>query len=404
MVGRATSARAVDALKAEGRHAIGDGLYLQITPAGRSWLFRYTGPSGKRREMGLGAYPGTTLAEARQGLADARKVLRLGECPLDRRNRSTAALRAEKRMVCFRDAAEAYIDAHKAGWKNPKHAAQWPATLEAYAYPVLSKLPVDAITQAHVLEVLRPIWTSKPETAARVRGRLELVLDAAKAAGQRQGENPARWRGHLDKLLPARNKVRVPKHHAALPYRAIPAFLAALRAETGMAARCLELVILTATRTGEAIGARWEEIDLDDAVWIIPAERMKAGREHRVPLSNPALALLRTLAEAGRDGFVFPGGRAGKPLSNMAMAMLLKRMEQPAVTVHGFRSTFRDWVAELTSHPHEIAEAALAHVVRDKVVAAYQRGDLLARRRVLMEDWAAFCAGQASGNVVRMRA
>lgn len=300
-----------------------------------------------------------------------------------------------------------YIAANEAGWRNAKHRAQWVATLEAYAYPHMGDLPAGAVETAHVMAALEPIWREKPETASRLRGRIEAVLDYAKARGWREGENPARWRGHVANMLPARGKVAKVKHHAALPWREIGGFMATLRAGSGLAARALELAILTAARSGEVLNARWSEIDLEEAVWTVPAERMKAGREHRVPLSAPAVALLRELLplrDAERGDWVFPGARPGRPLSNMALEMLLRRMKRSDLTAHGFRSTFRDWCAEQTAFDRDTAEMALAHVVRDKVEAAYRRGDVFEKRRRLMDEWAAFCAKPpASGEVVPIR-
>ncbi len=311
---------------------------------------------------------------------------------------------------------------HRASWKNPVHARQWPATLESYVYPVLGALPVQAVDAGLVMQVLEPIWAAKPETASRVRGRIESILDYAAARGWRESENPARWRGHFDKLLPAPSKAKravrqttgPEEHHAALPYAEIAAFLAELRRQPGMAARALEFLILTAARTGEVIGARWEEFDLTAKVWTIPADRMKAGKEHRVPLSDAALAIVAELAkerrgdpgsEAGK-GFVFAGGVAGRPLSNMAMLVLLRRMKRDDLTVHGFRSTFRDWAAERTGFPAEVAEMALAHTVADAVERAYRRGDLFEKRRQLMDAWAMFCTTSpaAGGQVLPIRA
>jgi integrase len=296
--------------------------------------------------------------------------------------------------MTFKESAAMYVASHRAGWRNPKHAAQWQATLATYAEPVIGGLSVQAIDTALVLKVLEPIWTTKPETAGRVRGRIESILDWAKARGYRAGENPARWRGHLDKLLPGRSKVRRVEHHAALPYAELPGFLVSLREQEGIAARALEFAILTAARTGEVIGARWSEMDLVGKNWTLPAARMKAGREHRVPLSDRALAILREMQphRQAEDAFVFPGGKNRRPLSNMAFLMLLRRMGRGDVTVHGFRSSFRDWAAERTKFPAEVAEMALAHTVSDKTVAAYNRSDLYERRRRLMAAWTTFCS------------
>jgi integrase len=291
--------------------------------------------------------------------------------------------------------SETYTAPHKAGWRNEKHKYQWPATLQAYAYPVIGALPVQAVDTALVLRVLEAIWTSKSEAASRVRQRIENVLDFAKVRGYREGENPARWRGHLDKLLPARSRVRQVEHLAALPYPHLPDFLASLRQRDAVAARALEFLILTAARTGEVIGARWSEIDLLDKTWTIPADRMKARREHRVPLSARAIAILQDVQAAGQivdeDAYVFPGPRVGKPLSNMAFLMLLRRMQIDDLTVHGFRATFKTWASERTSFQNEIVEAALAHIVGDKVEQAYRRGDMFEKRRRLMQQWATFC-------------
>jgi len=272
-----------------------------------------------------------------------------------------------------------------------KHKEQWPNTLNTYAGPVFGSLPVQAIDVGLVMKALEPIWQTKPETASRLRGRIEAVLDWATAREYRKGENPARWRGHLDKLLPARSKVRKVEHHSALPYDELADFIVALRGQEGVASRALEFLILTAARTGEVIGARWDEVDLEEKIWVVPAARMKAGREHRVPLSAAAVAVLEEMSEIRESDFVFPGGKKGKPLSNMAMLAVLKRMERSELTAHGFRSSFRDWAAEQTNFPHEVAEMALAHTVGDKVEAAYRRGDLFQKRQQIMEAWARFC-------------
>jgi integrase len=315
-------------------------------------------------------------------------------------SRGTKANIAAAKAVTFDECATAYIASHRAGWRNAKHAAQWTSTLETYASPVFGKVPVQAVDVALVMRVLEPLWSVKPETASRVRGRIESILDWAKVRGHRDGENPARWRGHLDHLLPARSKVRKIKHHAALPYGDVPVFMVALRGREAVAARALEFAILTAARTGEVLGTKWSEIDLTAAVWTVPALRMKAGAEHRVPLSAPALAVLRAM-EKLRDGdFVFPGDRHAT-LSNMSMLMLLRRMGHADLTAHGFRSTFRDWAAECTSFANEVAEMALAHAIDDKTEAAYRRGALFERRRRLMQAWADFCTGvHERGNVV----
>jgi integrase len=390
-----------------GMYCDGGGLWLRVaSPTARSWVYRYM-LDRKPHEMGLGKYPEITLAEARSRAAEARKLKAYGKDPLVEREAVRAALQADAaKAVTFKDAAERYIAAHRMGWRNAKHAAQWEATLATYAEPTMGALAVQAIDTGLVLKVLEPIWTDKPETASRLRGRIEAVLDWARVRGYRDGENPARWRGHLDKLLPARAKVKMVQHHTALSFEQLPDFIAALRNEEGMAARALEFAILTAARTGEVLGAQWGEIDLAEKIWIVPAERMKAHREHRVPLSKPALAILKALKKDAStdDDFVFASGSPDRPLSNMAMLMLLRRMGHEELTVHGFRSTFRDWCAERTAFPSEVAEMALAHTVSDKVEAAYRRGDLFAKRRALMEQWATASATPIkAGKVVLMR-
>jgi integrase len=279
------------------------------------------------------------------------------------------------------------------GWRNPKHAAQWEATLATYADPIIGRLPLQSIDMALVLKVLEPIWSSKPETAGRLRGRIEAVLDWSKVHGYREGDNPARWRGHLDVILPARSKVSKVKHHAAMPYKFVPKFLTELHGQEGIAARTLEFAILTAARTGEALGAQWSEFNLRETIWVVPKERMKANVEHRVPLSTPALSILEQMLERAGDpdGFVFFGGKADKPLSNMSLLMTLRRMGRDGLTAHGFRSSFRDWCSERTNVPAAVAELALAHTVGDKTIAAYSRSDLFERRRRLMNQWATFC-------------
>jgi integrase len=321
----------------------GGGLYLQITASGaKSWVFRYR-EAGRLRELGLGAAHTFTLAEARKRATEQRKLRADGIDPIEHRHaqRSKAKLDAAKAMT-FRQCAQAYMDAHRKAWKNDKHAAQWPASLTTYAYPVFGDLPVASIDVALVTKALEPIWQSKTETASRLRGRIETVLDWATARGYRHGDNPARWRGHLDKLLPARAKVQRVEHHAALPYAEIGAFMAQLREQEGMSALALQFLILTATRTSEVLNATWAEINLDSAVWTIPADRMKARREHRVPLSKPTIALLRQLSAHRIGDFIFPSAKPSRPLSNMAMLKLLERMGRADLTVHGFRSTFRD--------------------------------------------------------------
>jgi integrase len=389
------TALAVDNASEPGMYADGDGLYLRVTEdKTKNWVLRYM-LNGRPRWMGLGPLKLFGLKEARAKALDARRLRYDGVDPIEARalRRAKARLDAAK-AITFKQCADSYINAHRAGWRNGKHAAQWEATLATYAEPVIGSLPVQAIDTALVLRVLEPVWTTKPETAGRVRGRIEAILDFAKARTWREGENPARWRGHLDKLLPARGKVRRVEHHAALPYAELPGFLLALREQEGVAARALEFAVLTAARTGETIGARWSEIDLLDKTWTVPAARMKAGREHRVPLSARALAILEEISAHRKadDGFVFAGGKPGLPLSNMAFLMLLRRMERGDLTAHGFRATFKTWASERTAFQNEIIEAALAHVVGSKVEQAYQRGDMFEKRRRLMDAWARYCA------------
>lgn len=381
----------------------GLGLWLQVTPTGaKSWIFRYT-RDGKAREMGLGATHTISLAEARELALACRQQLQRGVDPLGEREaaRLAAKLEAAKAMS-FDQCAAAYIEAHRAGWKNAKHASQWENTIATYASPIIGALPVAAIDTPLVMKVIEPIWQTKAETAARLRGRIESILDWATVRELRQGDNPARLRGHLDHLL-AKRLASSRGHHAALPYDQIGSFMADLRKQEGIAARALEFLILTAARTGEVIGARWEEFDLTAGVWTIPAERMKAKKEHRVPLSARALEIIGAQGEPG--DFVFAGRRAGQPLSNMALMMTLRRMGRTDLTAHGFRSTFRDWAAEQTAYPHEVAEMALAHTVGNKVEAAYRRGDLYQKRVGIMRDWAKRCdqADATAGSVSPIR-
>ncbi|HME25958.1 MAG TPA: integrase arm-type DNA-binding domain-containing protein [Acetobacteraceae bacterium] len=405
-MGRINSAR-LRTLTKPGMYGDGGGLYLRVRgPEHRSWLYRYK-VGGRGHLLGLGSLADVSLAEAREAAAAARKLVRQGEDPIQNKRAEWARRAAEAGLHTFSEVAAAYIGAHEAGWRNAKHRQQWRNTLDQYAMPVMGALPVRQITTAEVTRVLEPIWREKPETATRLRGRIEAVLDYAAARSWRTGENPARWRGHLANLLPARGKIARVEHHAALPWREIGSFMTALASQEGAAALALRFAVLTAARTGEVLGMRWGEVDVLNAVWTVPAARMKAGREHRVPLSAPALDVLRAVTKLGTasDAFVFPGARRGKPLSSMAMLMLLRRMGRGDLTAHGFRSTFRDWCAETTAYPREVAEAALAHTLRDKVEAAYQRGDLMEKRRRLMAEWAAFCAQPATtGEVVPIRA
>ncbi len=396
-----------------GRHADGGGLHLLVKQTGaRSWVYRFM-LKGKARDVGLGAAAGPgliTLAAARDKASGLRLQVKAGIDPLAERNRVAAeslaaAQAAQIAGITFKSVADAYIAANEGSWRNAKHRAQWASTLAAYVYPVMGDLPVAQVGTAHVLQILEPIWKGKPETASRIRGRIETVLDAAKARGYREGENPARWRGHIAQILPARSRL-TRGHHPALPYDQAPAFFTALRQRDAIAALALEFTILTATRTSEALEATWHEVDLGKAVWTLPAMRMKGGKEHRVPLSPRAVEILQSLTPLGTD-WLFAGSRGGK-LSNMAMAMLLRRMHDanlkaggegyfdPKVkrlaTPHGFRSSFRDWADERTGYPHEMKEMALAHAIGNKAEAAYRRGDMFDKRRRLMADWAAYCA------------
>ncbi len=403
-----TSAR-LRTLTKPGTYGDGSGLYLQVRgPEQRAWLFRYK-RSGKGRLMGLGPYPEIGLADAREAAAAARKLLAQGVDPLDARRAAQAEETAAQART-FRQVADAYVAAHEAAWRNAKHRQQWRNTLATLAYPKLGAMPVAAITTADVLAVLQPIWKATPETASRLRGRIEAVLSYSKALHWREGQNPAAWKDNLDHLLPQTGKLARVEHHAALPWSDMGAFMAALRGKAGIGARALEFAILTAARSGEVRGAIWGEIDLDAATWTVPGGRMKAGREHRVPLSDAALAVLREVAplrdrEAGAAALVFSGIKHGKPLSDMSLTAVLRRMEMGDLTAHGFRSSFRDWCAEATAYPREVAEAALAHVNKDKVEAAYARGDLFDKRRRLMAEWATYCSRPAAGgDVVPLRA
>jgi integrase len=392
-----------------GRHADGGGLHLLVKETGaRSWVYRFM-LKGKSRDIGLGAagQGGISLADARTARDALRLKVKAGIDPLEERQREAAeaiaaAQAANVAGISFKHVAEAHIKANEGSWRNAKHRQQWRNTLATYVYPVIGDLPVAEIGTAHVLQIVEPLWQAKPETASRVRGRIETLLDAAKARGYREGENPARWRGHIAQILPARAKLSR-GHHKAMPYADLPEFMAALRAREAMAALALEFVILTATRTSEVLGATWGEVDLGKAIWTIPAARMKAGREHRVPLPPRAIEILETTKPLGKN-WLFPSDRGGK-LSGMAMSMLLRRMELDC-TVHGFRSTFRDWSAECTGYAHEVCEMALAHSIGNKAEAAYRRGDLFDKRRRLMADWATYCAseGAAGAKITPIRA
>ncbi len=397
---------AVSRLTKPGLHFVGvvSGLALQIAPSGaKSWILRY--PDGKKRkEMGLGAYPDVGLADARRRAREEREKLDKGIDPITERRMAQSAMKAQNAAaITFEKAALAYIEAHESGWDNAKHIQQWRNSLATYAYPHIGALLVRDISVSNVLQVLEPIWSgekARTETATRIRSRMELVLDWSAARGYREGLNPARWRGHLDKLLPKPSKVSKVEHHTALAIDEMGAFMVALREQIGMGAKALEFAILNASRSGEVRLATWDEIDFTTNMWVIPAERMKAKREHRVPLSETAVQLLEGLPRMANTTLVFPAPRGGA-LSDMTLTAVLRRMEVNAVP-HGFRSTFKDWASERTAYPNEMSELALAHAIGDKVEAAYRRGDMLERRRKMMSDWATFCAtvAQPSADVV----
>lgn len=365
----------------EGRHSDGGGLYLNVKGTGtKSWVFMYV-RDGRRQALGLGSYPALRLPAAREKAGELRSALATGTDP--------KAARAPLKQPTFAECTSDFLESMEGQWRNSKHRAQWRSTLgDAYCSSILTTRVAD-ITTEHVLKVLTPVWTIKPETASRIRGRIERVLDYAKVRGWRSGENPALWRGHLKNILPARQRLSR-GHHAAMPYNEVPQFLTGLRQSEGTSAKALEFLILCAARSGEVLGAKWEEVDLPKGIWQIPGERMKAGRPHRVPLSTEARDLLETMKEVRISDYVFPGQKKDRPLSSMSMEMQLRRMKLAEVTVHGFRSSFRDWAGEETHHAREVAEAALAHVVGDATERAYRRSDALEKRRALMQDWADF--------------
>lgn len=390
------SAKKVESLKKIGYHADGDNLYLQVSsPSSKSWIFRFSF-DGKRREMGIGPYPEITLEKAREAAMELRRLVKAGVDPIEQRKADQAAKRAERNnAVTFAYCAKQYIESHRHGWKNPKHAQQWTNTLEQYAYPVIGETIIKDVDTALIMRVLQPIWLAKNETAGRLRGRLENILDWAAVQGFRAVENPARWKGHLDNLLASPGKVQKNNHFKALPYAEISPLMLALRANGSVSAKALEFLILTAARTSEIIGAKWDEIDFDNQLWIVPADRMKAKREHRVPLSSRAIEIVREMQALKTNDAIFPGRSKGGFLSNAAMDKLLQQTLGIDATVHGMRSTFRDWASERTAYPHEVCEMALAHTIRNQAEAAYRRGDLIEKRRNLMADWLKFCETSA---------
>lgn len=369
----------------------GQGLYLQITAGGSvSWIYRFK-LNGKQRYMGLGAYPDVALSEAREIAADHRKLVKQGIDPLAAREQATEK---EAVPITFTHCAARYIQSHRRSWRNAKHARQWVSTLKTYVRPVIGNLLVEEVTTQDILKILTPIWTVKNETAKRVQGRIENVLDFAAAHEYRDPVNPARWRGHLDKLLAKPSRVQKVNHHPAMPYDQVAVFMNSIQHYNSLSSKALQLLILTATRTSEVLNAEWHEIDIAKSTWQIPAERMKANREHRVPLSSQAVDLLLTLPRMKGNTHIFPGMKTGRPLSNMSLLQFMRGLgygpngEQGYYVPHGFRSSFRDWTGEVTSYPRDVAEMALAHAIENKVEAAYRRGDLFEKRRAMMQEWA----------------
>jgi integrase len=387
-------------LKEPGIYSDGKGLYFRIGPTGaKSWIFRFD-LNKKRHEMGLGSFSDVTLAEAREKAKECRKLQKARINPIDARRLEIEAEQAKRVAAVkktFKECSLEYINEYEKTWKSSKHAHQWSASLKTHVYPVFGDLPVDAVDRELVESALRPIWKAKPETATRVRGRIEHVLDYARVKNLRTGENPARWRGHLNKIFPSRSKFDEVENYPALKYSEIGTFMTRLRAEEGYSARALEFAILTAARTAEVTGALWGEIDFEAEVWTVPAARMKKKREHRVPLTSAAMSILKAMKAVSESDYVFPGSRPQKPLTHTAMLRVLSRMGRDDITVHGFRSTFKDWASEETPFPNELSEMALAHAIKNKVEESYRRGELLAKRRKLMEAWADYCAGINSG-------
>jgi integrase len=389
-IAKELSPLAVSKIKDQGWHAVGHvaGLGLKVSSTGaRSWVMRVM-VGGKRREFGLGSYPTTQLASARDRARSIRDQIFAGNDPsVAKREAKSALVAAKAKSVTFKKLAEQYIEQHESGWSNSKHAGQWVSTLETYAFPTCGSMVVSEITTPVVLKILEPMWSNKTETASRLRGRIEAVLDYAIAKGLREGPNPARWKGHLSLTLPAKRRVSPIVHHKAIPAKEMPTFYYALNEMDGTASRALEFLTLTAARSGEVRGMLWDEVDLKAKIWTIPPERMKAKREHRVPLSPSAIAILNILKRDAMSPVVFEGGKSGKPLSDMALTAVMRRMNLDAVP-HGLRSSFRNWIAEETAFPNEVAEMALAHAIGNAVEAAYRRGDLFEKRRKMMDEWA----------------
>lgn len=394
-------------LKKPGRYCDGGGLYLRVSEGQtKSWLFRFE-RNGRERQMGLGPFHTVSLAEARQRARNARLLVLDGKDPIEVRKAQRTAwqLEATKAMT-FEHCGQAYIKAHSPSWRNDKHRDQWAATLKSFAYPIFGKLPVEMVDTTLVLKAIEPIWVEKTDTANRTRGRIETVLDWARARGYRAGDNPARWRGHLDQLLPRKSRLAPTKHRPAMPFKEIPSFMVELCKQDKASARALELLILTAARTNEILGAQRREFDIEECLWTVPRSRTKSGREHRVPLSQRAVGILKVLPlPDDPNAYVFLGRGVGRPLSNVVMLKLLREMGHKDIVVHGFRSSFRDWIAETTSHENIVAEMALAHVVGDGVEASYRRGDLMQKRRALMDDWAGYCSTPSSdkGKVITLQ-
>lgn len=384
----------VSRITTQGKYNTGQGIYFEVKGASKSWVLRIV-VGDKRRHIGLGAYPLVTLAQARAKALKVREQIEQGVDPVEQKKASKSAIKAaQAREITFKQCALAYIDTHSHAWRNSKHRQDWPRSLEMYVFPHIGNLLIKDVEQVHILKVLNPIWMSKTETATRVRGRIELIMDYAAVRGYRDHDNPARWKGRLDKILPKPSKVAKVKHYEAVSVDALPSFIAELSLHESMSVKCLLFTVLTACRSGEARGATWSEIDMQAKVWTIPVERMKAGKEHQVPLSDQAIDLLASLPRVQDTPYVFPSVR-NKPLSDMALSMLMRRMNTGAVP-HGFRSTFRDWAGDKTNYPRDLAEAALAHTVSNQVEAAYRRGTALEKRRAMMNEWGKYVFSEMS--------